>query len=84
MALVVKDPPANTGDNRHGFDPWEDPLQEETATHSSILAWKISLKRGTWRAIVHGVTKRQTRLNMHAGTFSHMVLFVGNNLSTLG
>ena len=20
---------------------WEDPLQEETATHSSILAWKI-------------------------------------------
>ena len=20
---------------------WEDPLEEETATHSSILAWKI-------------------------------------------
>ena len=26
---------------RHGFDPWarEDPLEEETATHPSILAW---------------------------------------------
>ena len=29
--------------SRHGFDPWarEDPLEEETATHASILAWKI-------------------------------------------
>ena len=28
---------------RCGFDPWvgEDPLEEEMATHSSILAWKI-------------------------------------------
>ena len=27
----------------HGFDPWvqEDPLKEEMATHSSILAWEI-------------------------------------------
>ena len=26
---------------KHGFNPWEDPLEEEMATHSSILAWKI-------------------------------------------
>ena len=28
---------------RHGFDPWvrKDPLEEEMATHSSILAWEI-------------------------------------------
>ena len=28
---------------RCGFDPWvkEDPLEKETATHSSILAWRI-------------------------------------------
>ena len=27
----------------HGFDPWvgENPLEEEMATHSSILAWEI-------------------------------------------
>ena len=26
-----------------GFDPWvgEDPLEEEIATHSSVLAWRI-------------------------------------------
>ena len=26
----------------------EDPLQKEMATHSSILAWKIPMDRGTW------------------------------------
>ena len=25
---------------------WEDPLEEETATRSSILAWKIPMGRG--------------------------------------
>ena len=42
MALVVKNLPANAGDMRHGFDPWVGRHSEEsTATHSSILAWKI-------------------------------------------
>ena len=27
---------------RHQFDPWEDPLEEGMATHSSILAWRLS------------------------------------------
>ena len=32
---------------------WEDPQEEGMATHSSILAWKISLDRGAlWRAAV--------------------------------
>ena len=26
---------------RHRFDPWEDPLVEGVATHSSSLAWRI-------------------------------------------
>ena len=26
---------------REGFDPWEDPLEDERATHTSILAWRI-------------------------------------------
>ena len=42
MALVVKNPPANAGDVRDmGSIPWEDPLEEGMATHSSILAWRI-------------------------------------------
>ena len=30
--------------------------------HSSILAWRILMDRGAWRAVVHGVAKSQTRL----------------------
>ena len=36
---------------------WEDPLENGTATHSRILAWKIPMDRGAWWAIVHGVAK---------------------------
>ena len=36
------------------------------ATHSSILAWKNPMDRGNWQAIVHGVTKSQTQLSIHA------------------
>ena len=39
---------------------WDDPLEEGMASHSSILAWRIPMDRGTWRAIVQGVTKSQT------------------------
>ena len=44
----------------------EDGLEEEMATHSISLPgkfpensrpWKISMDRGAWQAIVHGVTK---------------------------
>ena len=35
----------------------EDPLEEEgMATHSSILAWRIPMDRGAWKATVYGVT----------------------------
>ena len=35
---------------------WEDPLEKGMASHSSILAWRIPMDRGTWQAIVHGDT----------------------------
>ena len=38
----------------------EDPLEKETATHSSILAWEIPWTEGAWQATVHGVTKSGT------------------------
>ena len=34
----------------------EDPLEEEMATHSRILAWE-TLDRGAWWAVVHGVAE---------------------------
>ena len=40
----------------------EEPLEEGMATHSSILAWRISMDRGAWQATVHGVAESRTRL----------------------
>ena len=37
---VVKNPPANAGGVGSTLG-WEDPLEEEMVTHSSIFAWEI-------------------------------------------
>ena len=41
--LVAKNLPANTGDMRVGFCSWvrKIPLEEDMATYSKILAWRI-------------------------------------------
>ena len=59
MAQTVKNPPAmwETWVQSLG---WEDRLVKGMATQSSILVWRIPMDRGTWWAIVHGVTKSQT------------------------
>ena len=72
VALAVKSPPANAGGSRDaGLIPGSGRSPEEgVATHSSILAWRIPMDRGAWRATVYGVTKSQTwlkQLSMHAG-----------------
>ena len=43
LALVVKNPPANTGRYKRSGSilGQEDPLEGDMATHSSILAWRI-------------------------------------------
>ena len=38
-------------------------LEKGMATHSSILAWRILMDRGAWRATAHGVTRSQTQLS---------------------
>ena len=44
---------------------WEDPLEEEMATHSSILTWKIPCTEEPG-GLQSGVVKSQTRLSIHA------------------
>ena len=42
---------------------WEDPVEKEMATHSSILAWKNPTGGRAWpawQAAVHGVAKSRT------------------------
>ena len=43
VMLMVKNLPANTGDKRDAGSilSREDPLEEEMATHSNHLAWRI-------------------------------------------
>ena len=54
-----KESACNVGDL--GLIPgWEDSLEEAMATHSSILAWRISMDRGAWRATGHSVTGLDT------------------------
>ena len=61
---MVKNPPANAGDVRDGSQPLglEDPLEEDMATHSSILVWRIPWTGGAWLATVHRVAKSQIQL----------------------
>ena len=43
---------------RHRFDPWVGKIPlEESATPTSILAWKNPMDRGAWQATVHGITE---------------------------
>ena len=61
VALVVKNPATNAGDSRDmgqvGSLGWEDPLEKEMATHSSILAWEIPCLKNPWWVTDHGVTQ---------------------------
>ena len=41
VELVVKNLPADAGDTG-SISGQEDPLEEDTATHSSILVWRIT------------------------------------------
>ena len=69
VALMVKNPPViwETWVRSLG---WEDPMEEGMATHSSILAWRIPMERGAWRAAIHWVTKSWTQLSNYAQAFT--------------
>ena len=55
-----------------GYLGWEDTLEKETATHSSILAWETpwTEEAGGGGAIVHGVAKvSDTTQQLHNNNF---------------
>ena len=53
---AVKNLPGNAGDTRDAgsISRLGRFLEQEMATHSSILAWK-SMDRGAWKATVYGI-----------------------------
>ena len=65
MAQWVKKPPATLETQETGVQSlgWEDPLEEEMATHSSILTWRIPWTEGPGSPQSMGVTKSRTQLS---------------------
>ena len=57
MAQVIKNPPAVQEIWVRSLG-WDDSLKEGMATDSSIIAWRIPMDRGAWRAAVLRVTQR--------------------------
>ena len=51
-------------------------LEEEVATHSSILAWRIPGTGGVWWAAVYGVAQSQTRLKRLVSSSSSRVFYL--------
>ena len=45
---------------------WEDPLQQETATHSSLLAWRILWTDGPGGLQSMGLQTKQDRIEIQA------------------
>ena len=60
MVQTMKNPPAMQETQVTSLGR-EDPLEEGTATHSSIPAWRTPGTEEPGRATVHGVAKSRTR-----------------------
>ena len=63
LVAQAKTPPAER-ETWAGSLGREDPLEEATAAHSSILAWRVPMDRGAWGAAVRGVAESRARLNL--------------------
>ena len=77
VAQWVKNLPAmqETQEMRVWPLPQESPLEESMATHSSILAWRIPLDRGAWRATVHSIAESDTtEATKYTHTHTHMIV----------
>ena len=70
VVQLVKNIPANAEDARNAdsIPGWEDPLEKEMATHSSIHAWKIPWTEEPGGLLSMGL-QSQTWLSTHAHTY---------------
>ena len=64
---------------KHGFSPWEDPLEEKMATHSSVLAWRIPWTEEPgrlWSIGSQRVSHDRSNLAQHMDPFSYLPLLM--------
>ena len=62
VAQTVKNSPA-LRETWIWFLGWEDSLEKDVATQSSIIAQRTPMDRGAWKATAHDVTMSQTQLS---------------------
>ena len=74
VAQMVKNPPA-MWETWVQYLGWEDPLEEGMETHFSILAWRIPMDRGAWRATVHGVAESDTTERLPFTSYILLVVY---------
>ena len=67
---VVKKSPANAGDVCPSLG-WDDPLEKEMTTHSSILTWKILWSEEPGGLQSMGPKKSQTHISNQIATAKH-------------
>ena len=60
---------------------WDDPLEKEVATHSTILAWRIPMGRGVWQSTVRHNWATNTK--HQCLTYSHFKETLGPSCKTL-
>ena len=75
------EPACNAGDaeeTRVGYLGREDPLEEDMATHSSILAWKIpsTEERGGLQSVGCKESNTTEQLSMHTHIYIHTYVYV--------
>ena len=59
---------------------WEDPLEKES-NPLSVLAWRLPMDRGAWRATGHGVAESDMTERLSSLSTQHKAS--GNNSSTV-
>ena len=80
VALVVKNLSANVGDVKRWrlwFLVWDNPLQEDMATHSSILTWRIPWTvepGGLWPLDSQSQTWLSTQTHTHTHTHPYFYI----------
>ena len=75
MAQAVKNPPEMEEMQVQPLG-WEDPLEEEMATHSCILAWKTPGQTNLVGYCTWGCKELPQRLSTHTGTWPEINILV--------
>ena len=58
-------------------------LEEEMATHNSILVWKNPMDRGAWLATVHRVAKSWTQQHARRCRFAVIIIIITKDMQSI-